>query len=69
MDDGENLKKLVYPTCLLCLEKIFEMYSLTKGTINTHLIAQNLSPCPHKKVKSDSAKRSFKKGVKKNDST
>ena len=69
MSDGDNLKKSVYPDCLLCLEKIFEKYSLTKGTINTHLIAKNLPPCPHKKVKSDSAKRSFKKGVLKNDST
>jgi hypothetical protein len=48
MGDGDNLRKSVYPDCLLCIEKIFEMYSNAKGVIGTETLARSLPPCPHK---------------------
>jgi len=65
MGDGNNLRKSVYPNCELCLKEIIRKYRLAKGAIGTQTLARFLPPCPHKKVKSNSAKRSFKKGVKK----
>jgi hypothetical protein len=56
MGDGDNLRKSVYPDCLLCIEKIFEMYSNAKGVIGTETLARSLPPCPHKKIKSLSTK-------------
>ena len=60
MNNGDNLRKSIYPDCLLCLEKIFEKYHQAKGTISTQLIAQNLPPCPHKAINSSRHRKKFR---------
>jgi len=52
MASEEKIKKSVYPNCLLCIEEIFKKHYLAQGTVSTQTLAQNLPPCPHKKLKS-----------------